>query len=109
MERSPNLLDEALGFNHQFSGSSLRGRAVFIEDCLETSGSFVLHHLIKHFLSLHSSGGVVFVAFAQPLSHYERILRKLVRLSPYKISACMEHIIASLCFCFEWFSLCSPQ
>lgn len=82
MERSPNLLDEALGFNHQLSASSLRGRAVFIEDCLETSGSFVLHHLIKHFLSLHSSAGVVFVAFAQPLSHYERILRKLVRLSP---------------------------
>ncbi|KAK9913336.1 hypothetical protein M0R45_037154 [Rubus argutus] len=67
------LLDEALGLQH------LSGRVVLLEDCVETSAAFVLHHLLKRSLSqpLHSSNVVVFIAFAQPLSHYDRILRKL--------------------------------
>lgn len=65
-----NLLDEALG--------PLSGRVVLLEDCVETSAAFVLHHLLKRSLSVHSSNVVVFVAFSQPFSHYDRILRKLV-------------------------------
>ncbi|XP_058109969.1 elongator complex protein 6 [Magnolia sinica] len=69
---SPNsnvLLDEAL--------SPLCPRTVLlVEDCVETSGAFVLHHLMKRVLS--SSGGVlVFVSLSHPFSHYDRILRKL--------------------------------
>ncbi|PRQ58913.1 putative elongation complex protein [Rosa chinensis] len=68
-----SLLDEALGLQH------LTGRVLLLEDCVETSAAFVLHHLLKRSLSqpLHSSNVVVFVAFAQPFSHYDRILRKL--------------------------------
>ncbi|XP_050386491.1 elongator complex protein 6 [Argentina anserina] len=68
-----SLLDEALGLQR------LAGRVLLIEDCVETSAAFVLHHLLKRSLSqpLHSSNVVVFVAFAQPFTHYDRILRKL--------------------------------
>ncbi|PSS33449.1 Elongator complex protein [Actinidia chinensis var. chinensis] len=75
MDRSPNLLDQALGLH---DGESTRsGRVVLIEDCVETSAAFVLHHLVKGFLSPLSSSAVIFVAFAQPFSHYDRILRKM--------------------------------
>ncbi|KAL8170820.1 hypothetical protein V2J09_022624 [Rumex salicifolius] len=77
MERS--LMDEVLGFNDQSNPSSLLGDCtVLIEDCVQTSGAFVIHHIIKRTLtSPNSSGLVVFVALAHPFSHYDRILRKL--------------------------------
>ncbi|XP_042477446.1 elongator complex protein 6 [Macadamia integrifolia] len=76
MDLSSNVLDEALRFDNATTGLC-SGRVVLIEDCVETNGAFVLHHLIKRALSPTSSGVVLFVAFAQPFSHYERILRKL--------------------------------
>ncbi|PIA38757.1 hypothetical protein AQUCO_02700160v1 [Aquilegia coerulea] len=78
MNNSSNLLDETLGFNREsFQGSLPHGRITLIEDCVETSGAFVLHHLLKRALFSHSSSGVVlFVALAHPFSHYDRILRK---------------------------------
>ncbi|KAL2482415.1 Elongator complex protein 6 [Forsythia ovata] len=67
-----NLLDDALGFVDD------GGERVFlIEDCVETSGAFVLHHFLKHSLSPHSSDAVIFLSFSQPFSHYDRILRKM--------------------------------
>ncbi|XP_043712300.1 elongator complex protein 6-like [Telopea speciosissima] len=76
MDHSLNVLDEALRFNNA-TVDLHTGRVVLIEDCVETSGAFVLHQLIKRSLSPNSYGVVLFVAFAQPFSHYERILRKL--------------------------------
>uniref|UniRef100_A0A7N0ZVL4 Elongator complex protein 6 n=1 Tax=Kalanchoe fedtschenkoi TaxID=63787 RepID=A0A7N0ZVL4_KALFE len=71
--RPSNLLDEALG--------SCDGRFVLIEDSVETSGAFVLHHLIKRFLitpnTPSAAAAIVFVALARPFSHYDRVLRKL--------------------------------
>ncbi|GFY84606.1 elongator protein 6 [Actinidia rufa] len=75
MDRSPNLLDQALGLHD--GESTWSGRVVLIEDCVETSAAFVLHHLVKGFLSPLSSSAIIFVAFAQPFSHYDRILRKM--------------------------------
>ncbi|CAL1387177.1 unnamed protein product [Linum trigynum] len=78
--RARNLLDEALGLDQLTqSKSPLGGKAVLIEDCVETSGSFVLHQLIKRLLTAtpNSSNVVLFLAFANPFSHYDRILRKL--------------------------------
>ncbi|KAL5569197.1 hypothetical protein UlMin_025772 [Ulmus minor] len=66
---SPNLLDEAMGL--------LAGQVVLLEDSVEISASFVLHHLLKRSLSPQSSNVVVFLAFNHPFSHYDRILRKL--------------------------------
>ncbi|CAL5363547.1 unnamed protein product [Camellia sinensis] len=77
MDRSLNLLDEALGLDNGDSNPSETRLLLLIEDCVETSAYFVLHHLIKRSLSPHSSALVVFVAFAQPFSHYDRILRKM--------------------------------
>ncbi|KAI3929024.1 hypothetical protein MKX01_029553 [Papaver californicum] len=72
MERSLNLLDETLVHT-----PSSKGRVILIEDQVETSGAFVLHHLIKRSLSIESSEIVIFVALTKPFSHYDRILRKL--------------------------------
>ncbi|KAM1406474.1 hypothetical protein ACFXTH_001139 [Malus domestica] len=72
MEQGGHLLDEALGH--------LSRRVVLLEDCVDTSAAFVLHHILKRSLSQppHStSNAVVFVAFAHPFSHYDRILRRL--------------------------------
>ncbi|CAN6710413.1 unnamed protein product [Malus baccata var. baccata] len=72
MEQGGGLLDEALGH--------LIRRVVLLEDCVDTSAAFVLHHILKRSLSQppHStSNAVVFVAFAHPFSHYDRILRRL--------------------------------
>lgn len=81
MDRSVNLLDLALGFDQQLAEPSpLSGKVVLIEDCVETSGSFVLHQLMKRVLSPHSSDALIFLAFARPFSHYDRILRKLVKV-----------------------------
>lgn len=76
--RSLNLLDEALGLDYQTDPWPLRGKVVLIEDCVETSGCFVLHQLLKRTLSSQSPNNtVIFLAFSHPLSHYDRILRKL--------------------------------
>ncbi|XP_051130838.1 elongator complex protein 6 isoform X2 [Andrographis paniculata] len=75
-----NLLDEALDGKGagDFAASPLSGgRMVLVEDCVETGGAFVLHHLLKRCLSPHSSDAVVFLSFAHPFSHYDRILRKM--------------------------------
>ncbi|RZC79320.1 hypothetical protein C5167_003500 [Papaver somniferum] len=72
MERSLNLLDETL-----VHIPSSKGRVILIEDQVETSGAFVLHHLIKRSLSIESSEIVIFVALSKPFSHYDRVLRKL--------------------------------
>ncbi|CAB78132.1 hypothetical protein [Arabidopsis thaliana] len=78
MDRSLNLLDLALGFDEQLAiPSPLNGKVILIEDCVETSGSFVLHQLMKRVLSSNSSDALIFLAFARPFSHYDRILRKL--------------------------------
>lgn len=76
--RALNLLDEALGLGYQTDPWPLRGKVVLIEDCVETSGCFVLHQLLKRTLSSQSPNNtVIFLAFSHPLSHYDRILRKL--------------------------------
>ncbi|KAK6156391.1 hypothetical protein DH2020_010639 [Rehmannia glutinosa] len=81
-----NLLDEVLDGKGDavFSTSSDDGyggggggRMILVEDCVETSGAFVVHHLLKRSLSPHSSDVVVFLSFAHPFSHYDRILRKM--------------------------------
>ncbi|XP_021732697.1 elongator complex protein 6-like [Chenopodium quinoa] len=78
MERSSNLLDEALGIFHNNSSSSSSslpsGSCVLIEDCIETSGAFVINHILKR--SLSASASVIFVSLSHPFSHYDRILRK---------------------------------
>ncbi|CAH9137596.1 unnamed protein product [Cuscuta epithymum] len=74
---STNLLEEALIGEVIVAGSSMRGRVVVIGDCVETNGGFLLHHFIKRSLSPNSSNVVVFLAWAQPFSHYDRILRKM--------------------------------
>ncbi|XP_011077019.1 elongator complex protein 6 isoform X1 [Sesamum indicum] len=74
------LLDEALDGKGAavFSTSpAAGGRMILVEDCVETSGAFVVHHLLKRCLSPHSSDVVVFLSFANPFSHYDRILRKM--------------------------------
>ena len=81
-QRAPNLLDEALGLvdEEKTKPWPLSSRVVLVEDRVETSGAFVLNHLLKRALSPHSSNDVVvFLAFSQPFSHYDRVLRKLVR------------------------------
>ncbi|THG23291.1 hypothetical protein TEA_020256 [Camellia sinensis var. sinensis] len=55
MDRSLNLLDEALGLDNGDSNPSETRLLLLIEDCVETSAYFVLHHLIKRSLSPHSS------------------------------------------------------
>ncbi|KAK4356068.1 hypothetical protein RND71_025039 [Anisodus tanguticus] len=67
-----SLLEEAVGI------AANRGRVVVVvEDCVDTSGAFVLHHFLKRSLHPDSSDVVVFIAFAHPFSHYDRILRKM--------------------------------
>lgn len=82
----PNLLDDALG------GGG--GRVFLIEDCVETSGAFVLHHFLKRSLSPNSSDAVIFLSFSQPFSHYDRILRKMV----HTFSLCVRFTY----FLVEW-------
>ncbi|KAI3906574.1 hypothetical protein MKW98_009482 [Papaver atlanticum] len=62
---------------HLHRASVFARRVILIEDQVETSGAFVLHHLIKRSLSIESSEIVIFVALSKPFSHYDRILRKL--------------------------------
>ncbi|KAF4393836.1 hypothetical protein F8388_018327 [Cannabis sativa] len=63
------LLDEAVG--------SIAGCLLLLHDSVETTAAFLLHHFLKRSLSPHSSNAVIFVSFAHPFSHYDRILRKL--------------------------------
>ncbi|KAF8021923.1 hypothetical protein BT93_G2150 [Corymbia citriodora subsp. variegata] len=76
-----NLLDRALGLDGRGDRWPLLGKLVLVEDCVETGGAFVVHHVIKRFLSPQPSGvtnhSLILVAFSQPLSHYDRVLRKL--------------------------------
>ncbi|MQL97393.1 hypothetical protein Taro_030080 [Colocasia esculenta] len=74
---SGSLLDEALGTTSGAAAASSR-RFVLVEDRVETSGAFVLHHLVKRALSNpDAKEAVVFVALAQTFSHYDRVLGKL--------------------------------
>lgn len=92
---SKNLLDEALGLEEEKNKS---GRVFLIEDSVETSCDFVLHHLMKRSLSPDRSGVLLFVALAHPFSHYDRILRKLVPL--------LSLILSFLCFFFFFWCCC---
>lgn len=74
MDPPASLLDEALNLSEN---SNLERRVVLIEDCVETSGAFVLHYLLKRFLSSSSDSVVIFIAFAQPFFQYDRLLRKM--------------------------------
>ena len=75
-QRSSTLLDEALALDWTHP------RVILIEDCVETNGAFLLHHLLKRSLALHTStSAVIFLALSQSLSHYDRILRKMVSYS----------------------------
>ncbi|KAF5453483.1 hypothetical protein F2P56_028381 [Juglans regia] len=77
-QRASNLLDEALGLVDEGTNPwTLSGRVLLIEDCVETSATFLLHHLLKRALYTLSSNVVVFLALSQPFSHYDRVLRKL--------------------------------
>ncbi|XP_074588611.1 elongator complex protein 6 [Curcuma longa] len=69
-----NLLDEALGIGRT---GSVPWRIALVQDCVEASGAFLLHHLLKRSLSAEGAGAVVFLGLAQPFSHYDRVLRKM--------------------------------
>ncbi|KAL4189429.1 hypothetical protein AMTRI_Chr08g207060 [Amborella trichopoda] len=67
------LLDQALGL--QTTNQALpRGKVFLIKDGVRCHGSFVLHHLLTRALP---SSLVLFLALAEPFSHYDRILKKL--------------------------------
>lgn len=92
-----NLLDEAIGFDDPTKPSPLIGRLLLVEDCVETSGAFVLHHLLKRaFSSRHSSNAVIFIAFSQSFVHYDRVIRKLVRSRYF----CMSRIFIGYIFSY---------
>ena len=75
-----NLLDEALGLSAD-ALPPLRNRVILVEDCVETSGAFVLHHLVKCSLSPGTDTSLLLIAIAQPFSHYDRIMRKMVKIN----------------------------
>jgi hypothetical protein len=56
-------------------------RVVVVEDCVDAPGAFVLHLLLKRALA-GAGGGAALLALAQPFSHYDRVLRKMVSVSP---------------------------
>jgi hypothetical protein len=55
-------------------------RVVVVEDCVDAPGAFVLHLLLKR--ALAGGGGAALLALAQPFSHYDRVLRKMVSAAP---------------------------
>ncbi|GAB2218324.1 hypothetical protein Droror1_Dr00001544 [Drosera rotundifolia] len=79
MDRNSSLLDAALGLDYRSEQSATAGaQLILIEDCVETSGTFVIHHMVKRLLcSRIHSGSIIFVALSYSFSHYDRILRKL--------------------------------
>ena len=98
MDRTSNLLDEAMYMDLE----DPFGGVVLIEDCVETNGAFILHHLIKRHLSpppqSSPSGLLIFVAFAQPFSHYDRILRKMVATPPQPPLSFYSNIFYQCCY-----------
>ncbi|QCE11184.1 elongator complex protein 6 [Vigna unguiculata] len=78
-QKNWNLLDEALGLHNNDNAKPwpLCGRFVLVEDCVDTSAAFVLHHILKRSFSSHPSSAVLLLAFSHPFSHYDRVLRKL--------------------------------
>lgn len=80
----PNLLEEAIDGKGRGGG-----RMILVEDSVETTGAFVLHHLLKRALPPNSSDVVVFLSFAYPFSHYDRVLRKMVAFS----SSCVSNFV----------------
>lgn len=93
-----NLLDEAVdGKGAALFLPSPRGgggRMILVEDCVETSGAFVVHHLLKRSLSPQSSDVVVFLSLAHPFSHYDRILRKMVTFIRSTLSNWVKFILS---------------
>lgn len=75
-EKDLNLLSQALGL-HNNNSNNLYGHFVLVEDCVDTSAAFVLHHILKRSFSSNPSSAVLFLALSNPFSHYDRILRKL--------------------------------
>lgn len=74
-QKELNLLNESLGLLH--NNNSLFGQFVLVEDTVDTSAAFVLHHILKRSFSSHPSSAVIFLALSHPFSHYDRILRKI--------------------------------
>lgn len=72
MNSTSRLLDDALGLT-----VNTNNKVILIEDCVETSGAFILHHLMKRSLSSELNGTVIFVSLSQSFSHYDRIMRKM--------------------------------
>uniref|UniRef100_I1PA62 Elongator complex protein 6 n=1 Tax=Oryza glaberrima TaxID=4538 RepID=I1PA62_ORYGL len=62
-----DFLSEAMG-----SGA----RVVVVEDRVEAPGAFALHLLLKR--ALAGGGAAALLALAQPFSHYDRVLRKMI-------------------------------
>ncbi|AES78871.1 DUF2348 family protein [Medicago truncatula] len=75
-QKELNLLNESLGFNN--NNNNLYGQFVLVEDTVDTSAAFVLHHIFKRSFSSHPSSSVIFLALSHPFSHYDRVLRKIV-------------------------------
>ena len=99
MERSTNLMDQVLGFDDESKPCSLPGDSVvLIEDCVQTSGAFVINHILKRTLSSPNSI-VVFVALAHPFSHYDRVLRKLVIIHTISLSFFIYLLIETISVC----------
>ncbi|RDX62521.1 Elongator complex protein 6, partial [Mucuna pruriens] len=63
--------------NSNAKSCPLCGRFELLEDRIDTSAAFVLHHILKRSFSSHPFSAILFLAFSHPFSHYNRILRKL--------------------------------
>jgi len=100
-QKELNLLNESLGLHN----NNLFGQLVLVEDTVDTSAAFVLHHILKLSFSSHPSSAVIFLALSHPFSHYDRILRKIViSLSLHLYFASLLFLL-NLCVCFVFFSI----
>ena len=86
-----DLLSEAMGS---------AARVVVVEDCVEAPGAFVLHLLLKR--ALAGGGAAAFLALAQPFTHYDRILRKMVRFDTLYTSLEFRACLASVPNCVSF-------